>query len=274
MAKKKTTTVTEEVEETPIDYVKDLKDKTMEQVAAAPKEEPEITEEVKEVPVEEKKTVEFDPEQLKKEAVDEARAVITQELKGDTKEETKENVDAYQEYQKDFFEKNNRQPTWFEVSHFMEDRAVERLRAEQAAESKAREEAATKQQEDLKQQTDATNKYVDDTLNELYSANKLPRIQDKDNPDDYGKRVQGQLLRTVVEVNQKRIESQLPPKTLKEIFYEDFKMPERQVAGANAPVNMGRGGYNPDNDSEEIDYRDIAGPQNSFKRIISKAFNR
>jgi hypothetical protein len=272
MAKKKTTTVTEEVDETPIDYAKDIAGKDFEQIAAPVKEEPK--EEVKEEPKEEEyETVEFDPAQLKKEAVEEARAAIAEQLKGDSKEETKENVSEYVAYQEEFFKKNNRQPTWFEVAEFMEDKALAKLEAKQTEQAKAKEEEVTKQRDEQQRQTDATNKYVEDTLNELYTSNKLPRIQDKENPDDYGKRVQNQLLRTVVDVNQKRIAESLPPKTLKEIFYEDFKMPEKEVAGAKVPVNMGRGGFSPD-DSEELDYRDIAGPRNSFKKILQSAFKR
>ncbi len=36
---------------------------------------------------------------------------------------------------------------------------------------------------------------------------------------------------------------------------------------------MGRGGYTPD-DTQEMDYREIHGPRNSFKTILSNAFKK
>jgi hypothetical protein len=279
MARKKTIVTTEEVDETPkdqeIDYQKDLQDKSILQVALdTPKDEPK--EEVKaEKPEEETETVEFDPEQLKREAVEEAKASIQEALKGTTKEETKENVDEYQEYQKDFFEKNNRQPTWFEVAKFTEDRNFAKLEAKQAEQQKAREDEQKQQQETINKNNEATNKYVEDTLNELYEGDKLPKVQDPKNEDDYGLRVKNALFKTVVDVNQKRIAEGKPAKTIKEIFYEDFQPPRQQVPGADAPVNMGRGGFNPDENNEEINYlKDIAGPRNSFKKILTNAVKR
>ena len=217
--------------------------------------------------------IEFDPEKQKKEIIEETKAAIEEALKGATKEETKENVDEYVEFQKQFNEKEKREPTWFEVAKFMEERAVTRLEEKQAAQQKEAEEQATKQRDTLTRQNDETNKYIKDTLDELYSNEKLPRIQDMNNPDDYGLKVQKELFNTIISVNQTRLEKQMPPKTLKEIFYEDFKMPEKEVAGAHAPVNMGRGGYTPDADNQEINYaKDIRGK--SIRQIMMNAFKR
>lgn len=283
MSKVKKTTVTEEVEETPIDPAQHLADERASkflgekvennQVVETPSEETPKEEEKPATPPEEEETetVEFDPEQLKREAAEAARKEILQALAGDTKEETAENVDEYQAYQKEFFQKNNRQPSWFEVAHFMEEQAVKKLEAKQEARQKEYTEKTEAEKKALADQAEQTNKYVDDTLKELYTANKLPRIENKDNADDYGLRVRQKLFDTIIAVNQKRIEDKLPPKTIKEVFYEDFKMPARQVAGYDAPVNMGRGGFTP-NDNEEIDYkRDIAGPANSFRAIMTRA---
>ena len=275
MAKKKvTTTVEEEIpEETPIDYKKDIEGKSFDQVAEAPKDEPK--EEVKEEPKEEEtETVEFDPEQLKREAIDQAKAELEPLLKGDTKEETKENVSHYEEFQKDFLAKNNRQPTWFEVAEDMEQQAISKLEAKQEEKVKAQEEEKNTIKKTEQENQDATNKYVEDTLNDLYAGDKLPKIQDKENKDDYGLKAQRALLTKVVEVNTQRIKDGVPPKTIKEIFYEDFEVPKKEVAGADAPVNMGRGGYTPD-ESEEIDYmKDIAGSRNSIRNILNRVTKR
>lgn len=276
MAKKKVTTTVEETEEAPqeLDYNKDIKDKSFEQVLETPKEEvKEPKEEPKETPKEEEtETVEFDPEQLKKEAVAQAKEELGDLLKGKTDEETKENVDEFQEYQKEFFAKNNRQPTWFEVAQFTKEQVKKDFEAEQEAKAKTQEEETTKQKEIETKNQEDTNKYVADTLKELYEGDKLPKIQNKDDKDDYGIKVQNALLKTVVDVNTQRIKNNLTPKTIKEIFYEDFKVPSKDVPGADAPVNMGRGGYTPD-DNEEIDYkRDIQG--RSIRGILSSAFRK
>lgn len=278
MARKKTIVTTEEVEtpeETPIDYKKDLENKSFDQVAQdAPKEE--VKEEPKVEPKveEETETIEFDPEAFKKEVAEQTRKEMLEALQGKDKEETTENVDAYQEYQKDFLSKNNRQPTWFEVAKFMEDQAITKLEAKQEATIKTQEEEAVKQKEAANKQNDETNKYVESTLNELYENEKLPKIANKEDKDDYGLRVQQALLKTVIDINQERINKGVPPKTIKEIYYEDFKIPGKQVPGADAPTNMGRGGFTPD-DTQTIDYkRDIAGSRNSIRNIINNAFKK
>ncbi len=273
MAKKKTTTVTEEVEETPIDYKKDIENKSFDQVATDTKEEPK--EEVKEEPKEEVKDdnteeIEFDPAAFKKEVAEETRKELLESLKP-TQEENK---DPYVDFQEKFFKDNNRQPTWFEVAKFQEEINFAKLEAKQAEKIKEQEELTTKQKQALEEQTNETNKYVDETLNELYENDKLPQIKNKEDKDDYGLRVKNALMNTIVEVNTKRIADNKRPKTIKEIFYEDFEMPRSQVAGADAPVNMGRGGYTPD-EGQEIDYqRDISGPRNSIRNIISRAIRR
>lgn len=270
MAKKKTTTVTEEVEDPQeIDYQKDLKDKSMLEVALdSPEDKPEVKEEPKEeVKDENFEEIEFDPQAFKKEVAEETRKELLESLQPTQKEDK----DAYVDYQEKFFKDNNRQPTWFEVAKFMEEQAVTRLEEKQSAKIKEQEDLTTKQKQALEEQTKETNKYVDETLNELYEDEKLPQIKNNKDKDDYGLRVKNALMNTIVEVNTQRIAENKRPKTIKEIFYEDFQMPRSQVAGADAPVNMGRGGYTPD-EGEEIDYqRDIAGKRNSFRNIISRA---
>ncbi len=269
MAKKtKTTTIVEE-DPQEIDYNKDLEDKSMLEVALdTPEDKPEVKEEPKEeVKDDTTEEIEFDPVAFKKEVAEETRKELLESLQPTQKEDK----DAYVDYQEKFFKDNNRQPTWFEVAKFMEEQAVQKLEAKQADKIKEQEELTTKQKQQLEEQTKQTNDYVDETLNELYENEKLPQIKNKEDKDDYGLRVKNALMNTIVEVNTQRIAENKRPKTIKEIFYEDFDMPRSQVAGADAPVNMGRGGYTPD-ESQELDYtRDIAGARNSFRNIISRA---
>ncbi len=271
MAKTKKTTVTEEVEETPIDYKKDIEDKSFAQVALETPDEPkeEVKEESKEEPKDDNtEEIEFDPVAFKKEVAEETRKELLESLQPTQKEDK----DTYVDYQEKFFKENNRQPNWIEVSKFIKEQAVAELEAKQADKIKEQEELTTKQKQQLEEQTKQTNEYVDETLNELYENEKLPQIRNKEDKDDYGLRVKNALMNTIVDVNTKRIAENKRPKTIKEIFYEDFEMPRSEVAGADAPVNMGRGGYTPD-EGQELDYtRDIAGPRNSFRNIISKAF--
>jgi len=274
MAKKtKTTTIVEE-DPQELDYKKDLENKSMLEVALdTPEEKPkgvkeESEAEPKGVKVDDDtEEIEFDPAAFKKEVAEETRKELLESLQPTQKEEK----DAYIDYQEKFFKDNSRQPTWFEVAKFMEEQALTRLEAKQTEKVKEQEELTTKQQKALEEQTKETNKYVDETLNELYEDEKLPQIKNKEDKDDYGLRVKNALMTTIVDVNTKRIAENKRPKTIKEIFYEDFEMPRSEVAGADAPVNMGRGGYTPD-EGQELDYqRDIAGKRNSFRNIISRA---
>lgn len=286
MAKKKTVVTTEE-EVTPEDIkYQDIHDNSMEDIAlkaeinkiegTEPQEEPQEEAPVVEEPVVETPAVEetpaFDPEKLKQEAKDEAKNEILAALKGNTAEKTEENVDEYATFQKGIWEKEGRQPTWTEAANFIKDKAKAEFRAEEEAKEAERVKQAEEQTQAQTANNEATNKYVEDTLKELYENEKLPRIQNKDNPDDYGIRTRNALFSTIIDVNQKRLAANQTPKTVKEIFYEDFKMPNRDVAGGDAPVNMGRGGSQQD-DSEEIDYqRDLQGK--SFRQILGDVFKR
>lgn len=286
MAKKKVTTTVEETEEAPIDPIQKMADERASkflgetvvnnEVVEEPKEEvkEEIKEEVVETPpAEETETVEFDPEQLKREAAAEARKEILAALAGNTEEKTQENVDEYAKFQQSIWDKEKRQPTWTEAAGFIKEQAKAELKAEQEAARKEQEDLTKKQQEEVTKYNESVNKYVEEAFNELYTANKLPRIQDKDNPDDYGARVKKEFYNTIVKVNAKRVADGVTPKTVKEIFYEDFKMPAKQVAGYDAPVNMGRGGYTPDTDNEQLDYRkDIQ--NKSIRQIMMGAFKK
>lgn len=288
MARKKVTTTVEETEEAPRDPQQFIADERASKflgeevvngkVVDEPKEEVVEEKPVEEAPIEtpqdapKEEVVEFDPEKLKHEAAAEARAEILKALAEGTPQEKGEKLDDYQQYQKDFLAKENRQPTWFEVARFMEEKAVAKIEAKQAQQLKDYETQTTKQRQEQEQQIAETNKYVDATVNELYTQNKLPKIVNKDDPDDYGNRVKREFFSTIIKVNQDRLTNKLPPKTIKEVFYEDFTMPKKEVAGADAPVNMGRGGYSPD-ESETIDYqRDIAGSRNSIRNILNRAF--
>ncbi len=130
MARSKKQTITEEVKEVPqeVDYQKDIQNKGMLEIALeTPEEKPaeEVKEEVKpEKPEEEFETVEFDPEQLKKEAVEQAKAEIQESLKGETKAETEAKKDDYEEFQKAIYEKEKRNPTYKEALEFVKDQRV------------------------------------------------------------------------------------------------------------------------------------------------------
>lgn len=271
---KKTTTVEETVDETPeeINYTEDLKDKSMEQIAAEPEKVEEPVEEVKEeAPVEsETEEIEFDPQALKEEAVVEAEKRLLDKLKGSDAKETKENVDEYQQWAEGFSQSHGgKAPEWKDAFSWMEERAITRLEDRQA---KKAQEQLTQQEEASKAeatQMDTVNKYVDEQLNDLYTSGKFPRIQNAEDPNDVGTINRKALFEQTMKINKERLDKGLPSKTIKEVFYEDFKAPNQQPAGANAPISAGRGSA-VQGDSEEIDYiKDVRGAR-SFMDILTR----
>lgn len=268
--KKVTTTVEEEVIETPeeeIDY-KDIHNKSDAEIAAdqvkeTPKEEEVVEEEKKE------EEPAFDPEAFKKEAADEIKQGIMDALQGN-KEDKEEKVDEYEEWAKKVFKETGEQPNWKQAAEFIKEQAKTELRAEQ---EKATQEAKTEQEkvtQAQKVESDRVNDYVDEQLKDLYAANKMPRVKNAEDPNDLGLTVRKALMEQTIKVNKERIDKGLPTKTLKEVFYEDFKSPNRQQAGANAPVSLGHGATSHDNE-QEIDYvRDVKGGNTVLDKLMRR----
>lgn len=271
MAKKKITTE-EIIDDTPeLDY-KDIKDKSEEEIIAAGDEE------AKKAAEEAKVKEEADAKEAKDkedaEAKEKADAEVKEEEKIDPKKLTQdikdeiiagltgkkeEKVDEYEAWAKKIFDETGQAPNWKQAAEFIKEGVKRDYAAEQA---KAQEEAKTRGEEQKKVQeteVERVNKYVDDQMNELYLSNKFPKIKDEKDEKDTGVIARRALLEQVMKVNKERVEKGLQTKTIKEVFYEDYKSPTRQPAGADVPISAGRGAGSHD-DTEEIDYmRDVKG---------------
>lgn len=270
-ARKKTTTTVEEEIPEEIDYKKDIEGKSMEQVAT-PVVEP-IEEEKAPDPEtqkeEETEEVEFDPEKLKSEAIEEAEKRLIDRLKGPTPGETAQNKDEYQEWADSFAQTHGgAAPTWKDAYQWMEERAVTRLEKRQTEKAA---EAATEAEKVKAEETTrmaSVNQYVDTQLEDIFKSGRVPKIQDKDNPNDAGVLFKKALTEQTMLINRERLDKGLPTKTIKEVFYEDFKAPTRQPAGADAPISAGRGATT-SAEAEELDYvRDVK--NNRFLNAIFK----
>ena len=276
MPKKKTTIIEEETpqeENTPEIEYKDIKGKTFEEVATTsePEEKKEETPEEKpETKEEETEEIEFDPEQLKQEAIEAAEKKLLDRLTGNTGEETKENVDEYQSWAESFAQTHGGQaPTWKDAMQWMEERAVTKLEERQAAKAKEEEEKRVAAQTEEDKRMESVNTYVDDQMNDLYTSGKFPRIQNKEDQNDTGVLFRKALMEQTMLINKERIDKGLPTKTLKEVFYEDFKAPTRQPAGVNAPVSAGRGAAT-SGEEGELDYiKDVRD-----NRLLNSIFRR
>lgn len=272
--KKTTTTVEEDIIETPeekeIDYKKDIENKTPEQIITETPEEKE-EEKVEEVVEDETEEVEFDPEKLKQEAVEEAEKKLLDRLRGETPEETKENRDEYQEWAEKFAESHGgNPPNWKDAMVWMEERAIDRFEKRQEEKAKEASEKQQQEQEAKNQEQQSVNAYVDKQLEDLYAANKLPKVKNMEDEKDTGVIVRRALIEKVMSVNAERVGKGLPTKTIKEVFYEDFKSPVRQPAGADAPISAGHGGASGQGDGEEINYvKDVRD-----NRLLNSIFRR
>ena len=260
---KKTTTVEETIDETPaipeVNYKEDIENKSMEQVA-----KPEPEEKVEEKPVVEEtpddtEEIEFDPEQLKKDAAESARQSILDALSGRNGEETKENVDEYEAWALKIFQDTGKSPTWKEAAEFIKEGVKRDFTKDAADKAEADEKTRLQAQETEKTEMERVNTYVDSQMAELYASNKFTKITDEKNPNDPGIAARRALMEQTMKINKERIDKGLPTKTIKEVFYEDYKAPNRQPLGFDAPVSAGRNSSpTQSDDGQEINYmRDI-----------------
>ena len=252
MAKKKTTVIEEEI---PNEY-KDIHETSIEDIVGAPSKEEKAVEESKapetllkeEVKEEE---IPFDPEAYKKEVLAEAAELI--EKTTGTKE-VKNEVDT--ELQSPWAKENRTPKDYEEVADWavekkaiLDKRAQEEYTKQQAEQKKIAEETNKKQIDDF-------NKFVDEQLNDLYASGKLPKDEDS----------RKALFQAMLDVNVARSKAgKAPIYSIKEIFYEHYKAPNAQPAGADAPVSPSRSGAG--TDMKELDYNDIH--KRSFFDILS-----
>lgn len=253
------------------DLKKDIKDiaseEPKEEIKETPKEE--VKPEVKEEEVEEVDAKEFAENIAKETAKETAREIA--ELQAKKEEEDKPIKSAAEEYLEKAKEEG-KTPTWEEAMAFLEEsaanKAIAAIKAEQETTAKVEQERVETQRQQEQTAVDNYNKIVDEDLNDLYSANKLTPIKDKENPSDQGVVERKALFQAMLEVNQDRLNKGLRPVTsIKEIYYEHYTKPSAQPAGKDAPVSLGDKGINADEDNQEIDYvRDVRKPWSLFRK--------
>lgn len=201
------------------------------------------------VPVEEEVVV--DPETMKKEIAEtikkETVDKITKALTGE-EGTTQAQKDRYEQIAEDFAKEKGRNPTWFELVKFIKDDIREEMKKETETERVQRETEQKQVAEENKKRGEAFNKYVDEQLDELHNLGKI----DKNNKEQ-----RNALFTAMMDVNKKRVSEGKPPiYSLKEIYYEHYKAPNAQPAGADAPISAGRGNVQPDS-TEDYSYQEI-----------------
>lgn len=240
MAKKKiefVANVEDKKEEKQQEY-KDVHETSLTDIIGEPAEEELVKaeepakEEVIEKP--EDKEVEFDPAKFKEDIVNEIVSKTTQ-----TKTEVK---DEYADFEKEIWDKEKRTPTYKEALEFVKISALKSIKEEQQKEVEAKQAEEKTRQEAEKTQIDSFNKYVDEQIDDLKVAGKITTDDEKK-----------ALFQAMLEVNTQRAKENKPLiYSVKEIFYEHYKKPNQQPAGADAPVATGRGPS--DTTDKELDY--------------------
>jgi hypothetical protein len=240
---------TKKVEEAPdkkeeaVDYT-EVHDTKAEDLVGKPTDEKE--EKPVETPEEKDEKPDFDPDKFAEtvsEKAAEKTAKMIEEVTG-RKEPTKE-VD---EELMSPWAKENRTPRDYEE---VADWALQKKSILDKREAEAKDAQSKIEKEETEKQNEEKiknfNRYVDEQLDELHAAGKI----DKNNKEQ-----RKALFTAMLEVNQARAkEGKQPIYSVKEIFYEHYKVPTSQPAGADAPVSMG--GFTPPEDKSEINYNDI-----------------
>jgi hypothetical protein len=257
MAKRKVTTVTEEVEEPKEDIkYEDIHDKTTEEIAAPKEEKPEVVEpkeKVVETPKEEE--VEFDPNKFKEEVSKEATDKIVKALTGEG-DKRKDSID--QELVSPWKKEGRNPKDYDEIAEWAVAKREILDKRGQVEKAKQEEEAQKAVKQNEESRVKSFNKYIDQQLDDLYKSGKLMTPQDPKNEKDPGVMQRKALFQSMLEVNTKRAEQGLDPiYSIKEIYYEHYKDPTRQPAGADAPVSMGKSGSSHDESPEDYTYEEI-----------------
>ncbi|MDD5069045.1 MAG: hypothetical protein PHN89_05635 [Candidatus Pacebacteria bacterium] len=263
---KDTTPVETPQEEKPAEYsYEDVHKETPKDIAEN-KEIPEgknaVEKKAEEIKPEEKK-----PEEKPEEVLDtgklakEVATEVAKEIKPaepTPPEKTEEEV--YQEWAKTFEEEHGRIPTWTEAMKYLKEESTkEVLKTLEERETKKREDeekVKTEQEENDKVLIKNFNETIDGDLEDLYANGKLTPIKDEKNKADQGVIERKALFQTMLDVNAKRAEEgKKPIYSVKEIYYEHYKKPTSQPAGADAPVSLGKGvSPQPEGDEKELDY--------------------
>lgn len=229
----------------------DKKKKVVEEVAEETPTKP--PEETKPETKPEEKPPEVDTEELKKEVTQEVKDELVKAITGKTEEDIKA---------KSPWEKEGRNPRDYnEISDWAKDQALKEIETkEQAKEEKKKEETkATEAQ--IKKSNEQWNKYWDEQLEDLVTQGKLPKVENPDDDNDKGRVAQKELFVQMGKVNEERnIKGQPIITSIKEFFYEGYKPPGSQPAGADAPISGGKTSVNTESEGD-FSYEEIHNPK-------------
>jgi hypothetical protein len=274
MARKKVTTVTEEDVPEGVDYKKmhdqDISEVVSDATKPEPPEDNAVEKKAKEIPKKDDEEVdveleELDTEALKKEAAAEAKKQVIEALQDKPKEE----VDEYEAWAKKVFDETGKQPNWKQAAEFIKENAKREIRAEEEAKAKEEEDKKATQAEEEKKVTSDWNAFIDRELDDLYAESKLPKIKDANSATDPGVVARKALFQTMLDVNTK-LQSEGKPieYSIYKIFHKYYKAPNRQPAGADAPIAGGTGGNAAPED--KVSYQELKKPWHSFLSDLVK----
>lgn len=136
------------------------------------------------------------------------------------------------------WKKEGRNPnTYEEIANYVDNLAQKR-------EEVRVKDVKTQQKEQVKQQdkyNEDMNKFWDGQLDDLRERGKLPKIGDAKDEKDVGLVAQKEMFAQMVEHNKKiAVDGEAAITNIKEFYYEHYKDPAGQPAGADAPVAGGR----------------------------------
>lgn len=245
-------------DETPeVDYEEVHKTDLTDIVTEEPTKEPEKEEPVKEPEKEPEKEVEWDPAEFEAKInyrLEETAQKIIEAATGRKEPETEVDPELLSPWAKE-----KRTPKDYEevADWALTKKGILDKRSEVEHEKEV-EAQKIEQEKTTKAQTEQFNKYVDEQLDDLHNAGKIDKTNEEQRKE---------LFKTMLDVNVARTKEGKPPiYSLKEIFYEHYKAPTKQPAGADAPVSPGRSGG--EKDTKEIDYaKDVKGK--SFFDILT-----
>lgn len=240
-------------------------------VSEIPEAKPEVEPEKPVEPVDEK-IVEDERRQIAEEAArkvveeQETRRIEAEKAEREVKEPT-DKEKSYLDWESKFKEKNDRSPTYLEALAFVEEQAIASIEQRQIETENQKKAETERVQAEQDAETERMNAYVDDELQDLYTANKLTKIKDPNNPSDQGVVERKALFNTWQQVNEERKNKGLPEIISATRIYEFYyKKPSAQPAGADAPISGNRSSAVSPSSEQEYSYQDLKKPWSVFKR--------
>ena len=214
-------------------------------------------------------------EKTKKETIETVQKEIVEPLKKEIIDLKKvmepEEKDDYDKFVEKYTAENGKAPEWKQVATFLEERAVNRIKAEQQAEKEKAETEKTNQEKTKQELVEQNVKIWNNQLDEMEKAGMIPKMEKNEKGDEgFDARIKlyGDMQSTFGE-------GKTPVTNMYEVyskFYKQGRPQGAQPAGADAPISMGTNAE--PEDEQDFKYDEIHQGARNLESFIANTLKK